>query len=79
MIKYSISSSIGISPEPKGPRQALEIIDRLQTRTAPNIFQPNGVYDGKNNLYVSHLLKFQGNSETVIYIPITPCTHLTFY
>ncbi|KZP27474.1 glycosyltransferase family 35 protein [Athelia psychrophila] len=24
-------------------------MDRLQTRTAPNIFQPSGVYDGKNN------------------------------
>ena len=36
----------------------MEIIDRLQTRVAPQVFTPRAVYDGRKNLFAARELPF---------------------
>lgn len=40
-----------ISPDVPWARRRTEIIDKLQTSTAPVDFQPRAAFDGKKNLY----------------------------
>ncbi|KAF5387039.1 hypothetical protein D9615_001654 [Tricholomella constricta] len=49
-----------ITPEVKIPRKRQEIIHKLQTVIAPNIFSPRAVYDGKAIMYASKPLQLPG-------------------
>ncbi|GJE88331.1 protein argonaute [Phanerochaete sordida] len=42
----------------------MQIIRRLQEETAPEIFTPRCVYDGRKNLFSIHRLKFADDSDT---------------
>lgn len=57
-----------ISPEPKTPRQAHEIMDRLQNHAYPSVFTPKAIYDGKAILFVSHQLQLGGGNSGEVYL-----------
>lgn len=41
----------------------MDLIDRLQTKVAPDIFKPRAVYDGRKNLFAPRALPF-GDSDS---------------
>jgi eukaryotic translation initiation factor 2C len=45
-VSYPSHSTV-ISPEVPNPRRRQEIIDRLQLYTAPNVFNPRALFDGR--------------------------------
>ncbi|KAK1235216.1 hypothetical protein PQX77_001568, partial [Marasmius sp. AFHP31] len=51
------------------PRFTHQLIKQLQHDTAPNVFQPAGVYDGKKNLYMPHLLDLGKSDSALFNIP----------
>lgn len=59
-------------PEVKIPRKRQEIIHKLQTVVAPEIFSPRAVYDGNALLYASKALelpsKGTGNVRSLVFI-----------
>jgi eukaryotic translation initiation factor 2C len=38
----------------------MDLIDKLQTKIAPNDFKPRAVYDGRKNLFAPRELPFGG-------------------
>ncbi|KAH6907498.1 argonaute-like protein [Coprinopsis sp. MPI-PUGE-AT-0042] len=50
-------------------RVNLAIITQLQTKVAPGIFTPRGVYDGRKNFYSSRLLDFGGQDSMEFHVP----------
>jgi eukaryotic translation initiation factor 2C len=52
-----------ITPEPRHPRHAQEILDRLQTLTVPSVFHPKALYDGQAILFASHQLNLSGGGS----------------
>lgn len=54
------------------PRRANEIIDRLQSHVAPQIFNPRAVYDGQAIMFASHELQLSGGNSANVRI-VWPC------
>jgi hypothetical protein len=53
----TMSPSLVIQPEMKIPRKRQEIIHKLQTVVAPNIFSPRAIYDGRALMYAPKSLQ----------------------
>ncbi|KAJ7163421.1 Piwi domain-containing protein [Mycena crocata] len=51
---------VAFQPEQPIANKRQEILHRLQTSVAPEIFHPRGIYDGKSLLYLSHRLNVPG-------------------
>ncbi|KAG6854931.1 hypothetical protein C0991_009754 [Blastosporella zonata] len=69
-----------ITPEVKIPRKRQEIIHKLQTVVAPEIFSPRAVYDGNLLLYSSRPLRLIGGgtgSFDVSLSQVLPATNVT--
>ena len=64
-----ISSSDSLRPLPA--RLNMEIIERLQTKVAPEIFTPRVVYDGWKNIFSPRQLSLPSGSQDVCY-PLCP-------
>ncbi|KIM87566.1 hypothetical protein PILCRDRAFT_815121 [Piloderma croceum F 1598] len=52
-----------ITPEPRHPRHAQEIVDRLQSHTAPDVFRPKALYDGQAIMFASRVLNLAGGGS----------------
>jgi len=48
----------------------MDLIRRLQTDVAPQIFTPRAVYDGRKNLFAAVELPFEGGSKEVSLHPV---------
>ncbi|KAL0567403.1 hypothetical protein V5O48_014595 [Marasmius crinis-equi] len=48
-----------------------ELMKQLQFDTAPTVFTPAGVYDGKKNLYIAHLLNLSGGDYQTFTVPVS--------
>lgn len=61
----NFSLAVIIRPDEKTllARLNMQIIDRLQTKFAPQVFTPRAVYDGRKNLFAARELPF-GESRT---------------
>ncbi|KAG7086887.1 hypothetical protein E1B28_002807 [Marasmius oreades] len=59
-------------PSVKSARFTQQLVKQLQNDTAPNIFQPAGVYDGNKNLYISHLLDFGESDSATFTVSVSP-------
>lgn len=59
-IDPNIPWAVIIRPDEKTlpARLNMEIIDRLQTKIAPQVFTPRAVYDGRKNLFAARELPF---------------------
>jgi eukaryotic translation initiation factor 2C len=55
--------TVDITPVPRNFRHAQEIVDRLQTHTAPDVFRPKALYDGQAILFASHQLNLPGGGS----------------
>ena len=45
----------------------MEIIKRLQTEVAPNVFTPRAAYDGRKNLFAARELPFGPTGTQEVY------------
>ena len=56
----NLAMAVIIRPDEKTlpARLNMEIIDRLQTKIAPQVFAPRAVYDGRKNLFAARELPF---------------------
>ena len=43
----------------------MEIVEALQTKAAPEVFNPRVVYDGRKNIFSPRLLPFPSGSQEV--------------
>ena len=80
-VTHTVIKSLSARADPTGrPREITfrrrqEIIDRLQTHTAPQNFTPKALYDGKAIMFASHSLGITGGAITVGACPLSirPC------
>jgi hypothetical protein len=60
MLRHTV---IGGAENKNPQRLNLEIIKSLQTTTAPGIFTPRVVYDGRKNIFAPRKLPFPGDAD----------------
>ncbi|KAH0584050.1 hypothetical protein H2248_009624 [Termitomyces sp. 'cryptogamus'] len=81
--QYDANHPKVFTPEVTIPRKRQEIIHKLQTVVAPEIFSPRAVYDGNVLLYASKPLKLTaegtGNVRSLAPLMTTaPLMHISF-